>query len=404
MSLTLEARLAEYLRLPDRHVGGPGNRAATDLFEQVAREAGWEVDRAELPCLEWSSGLSVVEVRGETIVLHAGPYSRPCAVTAPLTTASSVEEIERGDHAGAILLLDGEVAREQLAPKNFAFYNPASHARIVAAIESSGAVAVLAATGIDPGLAGGLSPFPLIEDGDFDLPNAYLSEHAGARARAHAGERANLRIDSARRPAVAVQPVARKAGTGDGRIVVFAHIDSKDGSPGALDNATGVTALLGVLELLADRAPYLSVEVVPLNGEDYYAATGQMHWLTANEGRMGDIVLGVNVDGAGLAGAATAVSRYGLDDRAGAVVDAAVAGRSGFAEGPQWPQGDHSLLTMHGVPAVAVTSEDVFFVATTIAHTARDVAELVDVAAVAEVSRFIDAVVRGFDVEQGGRR
>ncbi len=40
------------------------------------------------------------------------------------------------------------------------------------------------------------------------------------------------------------------------------------------------------------------------------------------------------------------------------------------------------------VPAVAVTSENVFFIGSTVAHTDKDRPELVDIEAVAAVARF----------------
>jgi len=52
------------------------------------------------------------------------------------------------------------------------------------------------------------------------------------------------------------------------------------------------------------------------------------------------------------------------------------------------------MLVMQGVPAVAVTSEDVFFVSTTLAHTPEDTVDKVDPAAVAEAARFFADVVR----------
>jgi len=48
--------------------------------------------------------------------------------------------------------------------------------------------AIIAATSIDPGLAGGISPFPLIEDGDFDIPSVYMTIEEGLRLAERVGE------------------------------------------------------------------------------------------------------------------------------------------------------------------------------------------------------------------------
>jgi aminopeptidase YwaD len=273
MTDALETRIAEWMHrlcdeYPDRHVGGVGNRAATDLFVQVAEECGFDVETAELDCVEWERGTSSLAVGDVLMDVHPGPYSLPCDVAAPLRVASTVERLEAGDHRGCVLLVTGDLVKEQLMPKDFTFFNPASHKRIVAAFEAAAPAAILAATGMNPQLSGGSYPFPLIEDGDFDIPNAYIKDVDGDLLLPLEGSSAVIRIDSRRLPARAAQTIARKRGAAEGRILFWAHVDSKDGTPGALDNGTGVAALLGLMELLAEREPAHDVEIVPLNGED----------------------------------------------------------------------------------------------------------------------------------------
>jgi aminopeptidase YwaD len=105
-------------------------------------------------------------------------------------------------------------------------------------------------------------------------------------------------------------------------------------------------------------------------------------------------VLDLNVDGAGSAGSCTEVSFYGVPERRQNLVESVMRDR-GFAEGPQWPQGDHSIFAMNGVPAVAVTSANVFFISSTVAHTERDTIEGVDLEAVASVAHFLADTVTG---------
>ncbi len=97
-------------------------------------------------------------------------------------------------------------------------------------------------------------------------------------------------------------------------MVISAHIDSKAGTPGALDNAAGATVLLLLAELLADYDGKLPVELVPFNGEDNYSVAGQKLYLARNEGQMGDISLNVNLDGLGWRGSPTAYSFYECTD------------------------------------------------------------------------------------------
>ena len=53
------------------------------------------------------------------------------------------------------------------------------------------------------------------------------------------------------------------------------------GTPGALDNASGTTVLLLLAELLADYRGSLGVDIVAINGEDYYSAPGEIVYLSS---------------------------------------------------------------------------------------------------------------------------
>jgi aminopeptidase YwaD len=294
---------------------------------------------------------------------------------------------------GTVLLLRGELCREPLTPKSFTYFEMPEHRRIVAALEAARPAAIIAATGRCPDLAGSLYPFPLINDGEFDIPNAFLTDEEGERLAAHAGAYADLTLRSRRIAAQAQHVVARARGKGPGRVVVFGHVDSWDGAPGALDNATGTAALLGLAHLLAGYEGRLAVELVPLNGEDYYGATGEKRFERDNEGRWDDIVLGMNVDAAGWRGHRTEVSLFDLDAEAERVVRAAVAARPGFAIGEPWYQSDHGLFLLHGRPALAVISEGYAELAATVTHTSADRLELADPAIVAEISAFFADVI-----------
>ena len=62
---------------PDRHVGGPGNRAANELFVETVAAAGFSVERVAFEAAEWVPGLASLEVGGEWFTLHAGAVLGP---------------------------------------------------------------------------------------------------------------------------------------------------------------------------------------------------------------------------------------------------------------------------------------------------------------------------------------
>jgi len=394
MRQRVERYLSDLTSFPDRHVGGPGNRAATALFAEHMAKLGCLVSRRDFDCIEWESGEAVLEAGGERLPLHVGPYSLRVDSTAPLMAANRIEDLETEDVRGTIVLIHGDLAAGQIMPKNFTFYNPESHQRLVHALERYSPAAVIGATGRDPEMVGSQYPFPLFEDGDMDVPNAYLKDVDGERLLGRVGEEVRVQIDSRRIPTTAEHVIATLVGTGAGRIIVSAHVDSRKDSPGALDNASGVAVLLALGELLTGYAGGPNIEFVPFNGEDNYANPGEMLWLGENEERLGDIAVAINVDDLGMRETTNHVSFYECPPRIkGAVLDVA-ARHPSISEGPQWFQGDHSIYAVKGCPAIALTSSDIAGFMANYAHSERDTTDLADAGLILGAALFLNDVIR----------
>ncbi len=367
------------LDLPDRRVGSDGNQAATRFFADVLNSFAFRTESQEFNCLDWEQGAVRLTSAGGDFDVFTSPYSLGCQLKAPLVMAGKLEELAESQAAGQILLLHGELAREQLMPKNFTFYNPESHQQIIALLETKDPGAIVAATGRNPELAGGMYPFPLIEDGDFDIPSVYMTEEEGKRLAKLAGQEVALEIEATRIPSKGYNVIGRK-GLEDGheRLVVCAHIDAKDDTPGALDNAAGVIVLLLLAELMQDYSGRLNLELVALNGEDHYSAQGQKDYLKHAMDSFGEVVLAVNIDAAGYIKGQTEYSLYECPELVARLAHQAFAAGNGFAEGAPWYQSDHSIFIQNGVPAMAITSAHFMKLSTEITHTQKDRPELVD--------------------------
>ncbi|MFC2030471.1 M28 family peptidase [Chloroflexota bacterium] len=383
MTKSLTSKAEKYLRrlcvdIPSRRVGSAGNRAATDLFARTVASFGFETESPEFRCIDWSHDGVDLEADGIRFEAFPSPYSLGCRVTAPLTAASTVSELEGADVSGHILLLRRELAREQLMPKNFPFYNPDSHRQLIESLEEKAPLAIIAATAQDLNMVGAQYPFPLFEDGDFDIPSVYMTDVEGAKLAAVAGSEVLLESRALRIPSSGCNVIARKSPGQARRVVLFAHIDSRMGTPGANDNASGVVVLLLLAELLADYAGQLGIEMVAMNGEDYYSNPGEQQFLQLNEGRFDDVALGINLDDVAYYKGGIAYSLYNCSPEIDGQIRDAFAAYPGMVEGKPWFQGDHGLFLMNGVPALAVTSELLGELMAEITHTARDTPEIVD--------------------------
>ena len=379
-----------------RPVGSAGNREATRFFEKELSSIGWIPTMSEFDAMDWRENGATLRAGELEFEVLPSPYSLGCDVHADLVGADSMASLEKTDADGKVLLLHGEIAREQLMPKNFVFYNPERHQKIVALLEKSNAEAIVCATGRNAALAGGVYPFPLIEDGDFNLPSVYMTEQEVDRLLAYVGQQVSLKSNTSRIPAKGYNVVGKNDGDPSNRIVITAHIDAKKGTPGAIDNATGVIILLLLADLLKDYRGGKQIELVAFNGEDYYAVPGQMTYIRENQDKFSSILLNINIDGAGYFKGKSAFSLFNLPEDLQAASIRTIDQYPDLAEGIQWVQGDHSIFIQFGRPAIAVSSQ--WFIDNIdnqdIKHTPKDNMDIVDCNKLVEIAQSINYLVR----------
>lgn len=383
-------------KISQRCVGSNGNRKATEYFSQIVKRFGWNTSMPGFDVMDWQTEGAKLKVEEKDFEVLASPYSLDCDLKAPLITVSNIKELERIEAKDKIVLLHGEIAKEQLMPKNFVFYNPESHQKIIALLEKSGAKAIICATGRNSSLAGGVYPFPLIEDGDFDIPSVYMTEEEGRRLLPYQNQVIELQSIAKRIPGEAYNVIATKGNPSSGRIVITAHIDAKKGTPGAIDNATGVIVLLLLAELLINYNGNKQIELVAFNGEDYYSVPGQMNYIAANQESFENILLNINIDGAGYKVGESAFSFFSLPEKLRTIADEVLQNHPDITEGIQWPQGDHSIFVQFGRPAIAVSSK--WFIDNIanqdITHTPKDNPEIVNLSKLVDIAEAIEEIVR----------
>ncbi len=372
--------------LPTRQVGSQGNQNATAFFAWKIAEQGFTVTTPEFDCVDWDEQGASLNIAGKSFEVLPSPYSLGCTAQASLVTAQTLPELELLDMKDKIVLIRGELAKEQLMPKNFKFYNPEEHQHLVALLEKGEPLAIVTATGKNPEMAGAVYPFPMIEDGDFNIPSVYMKDVDGERLAEFAGQQARLASHARRIPTTGCNVIAWKPGKVPQKVVICAHIDAKRGSPGALDNAAGITVLLLLAELLHKYQGKYSLEIVAINGEDYYANPGELQYLAMNADIMHDITLAVNLDGVGYKEGKTAYSLYDCPPEIANTAHSLFP-QYDFIEGPQWYQSDHSIFIMSQVPAIALTSDAFTPLWNEVAHTSKDMPALVDPTVLVNIAR-----------------
>lgn len=382
--------------ISDRSTGSEGNSKATRYFEKITTSFGWHTEESEFDALDWQNGKASLKVDNEDFEVFSSPYSFECTVKSDLVKATTIDELQQLDTDDKVLLLMGEISKEKLMPKNFVFYNPEEHQKIIALLEEKRPMAIITASSRKVVPAGGIYPFPLIEDGDFNIPSFYMTEEGGLRLSSLIGKQVLLESFAKRIPSKAKNIIARRGKDKSKRIVITAHIDAIKEMPGALDNATGVTVLLLLAELLQDYNENIMIELVAINGEDHYAVPGQMNYLSSNQGYFNEIILNINIDGVGYCEGESAFSFFDLPEMIKKKTDELIKENAGIVECAQWPQGDHSMFVVNGVPAIAITSKwflDNMY-SQTITHTLKDNKEIVDCNKVVEAAQVLEWLLR----------
>ncbi len=362
----------------ERPVGTEANRKAAAWFLKTVREWGCEGKKVSFSCMEWKKAASTLRCAERTFPIAPAPFSLGAELKAELVRVKSKEglqQMRREEAVGRILCLEGELAKEPLMPKDFPFYYPEEHRWLNDTLENLQPAAILAVTGKHP--LTGENPFPLTDDGAFQVPSAAIrKEDAGALFQLASEQKVELRIHSERLESTGTQPMVLispgKQQKEAQLVVIGAHLDTKYDTPGALDNATGVVTLLQLMRHLKNGVAGLELLFIPFNGEEHYQVPGQMAALKYLEGHWHRLKLMINLDGLGHQNGRTALSMYNLDSASEDIWKDVMKNHPVMTSGDSWVEGDHSMFAFQGIPCLALTSSELLTEVTPLAHTPAD--------------------------------
>jgi aminopeptidase YwaD len=353
-----------------RPPGSPANRRAVAYARGVLATTDLVVRDHVFTTRWWEPGNGVLVAPAGTIDVIPNPYSPSCEVEGPVVRVSTLAELEAiTDASDRVMVLDGELTREQLMPACFPFAGSETHRRAVRAVTAARPLAVIAVSDHWE---------PVFEDPDATFASTTVVGELGAALLP--GVRVLLRLGGSVHVGQGSTIAGRSPGTGR-RVVISAHIDSKVTTPGAFDNAAGVAVLLALAT--GHRPPGPPIEFVAFNGEDHADACGEVAWLADTD--LDEIALAVNIDGVGLAGRRTSLAALDCPERLERRIARFIAQRPGWVAAEPWYESDHAIFAMQDIPALAITTEDVHTLLRTIAHGPRDRLDVVDLEVLCEV-------------------
>lgn len=374
------------LEFGERLTGSLKNKELAEYAKSYFEKNGYHVEKQSFSCIDWNEKGVELLLNDKKIRAEASYYSPGCQVEEKYVKISTIADLEKSNLENKIAVLFGELTAEQLMPKSFTFYNPEHHQKIIRLLEKKEPAAVVTIVDNDTSV---------FEDGDFNIPSVYVSKDEGEKILKEEGI-ISLTIRAERTPSTGSNIIARINEDKAKKIVITAHLDTKYGTPGALDNGTGIAIILFLSNLIKPEMTDYCLELLLLNGEDYYSTPGQIKYMKEYLNQENNIDLAINCDGLGLKNSKTAVSIMGVPEEKEMIINQLIEGRKNFEIIDPWVEGDHMLFQMNNIAAIALTSKNIFELIDNIIHTEKDRIELVDYEKIYEVIIFLNDVIRNY--------
>ncbi|AGG08054.1 peptidase M28 [Dehalococcoides mccartyi] len=377
----------------ERPVASVSNKEILDKIQTEAVQMGWDVISKPFDCTKWEKGRSFIDIGNHSYEIFPSPFSKSYKGNGDIIVIRSLEELESFNINEKVVFLKDNIAKEPMQPKIFPFYYPDEHKHIIDLLEEKKPKAVIAVTGKHAMC--GLDPFPMFEDGNLSIPSAFINESTANNILRENGT-VNLNIDSNNsneksRQIIATRKAKDKAA---GKIIVCAHMDTKYGTPGAIDNAAGVVILLKIMDMLKTYECIYDIDIIPFNGEEYYEVKGQLEYLDYIKDDFDAIKLVINIDSPCHKDSKTAVSTYNVGEKLSATLCSEMEKNSNIVIGDQWYAGDHAVFAFRGTPCIAVTSSNLFESVLQITHTQRDTVDQISDDMINQTAEFLTGLVK----------
>lgn len=394
----LAGMLADIQALSDigiRFIGSAEDTQAARHLARRCKSIGLVTETAPFPVLSWS-------LLEEASLVIAPPRGSPWKVVSyPYVYSASTP---RGGARGRVVA----AGRQELFGTKFrAFERPKFRYRKYSIVDQNGAVAAQIVSRDFPvgarAAAWGVLPLPrttpTVMIGDEDGRSLEDMVAGGDPVEAALGFRTAFHPDAVANNVIALLPGADRRKAVE-HILVMAHFDTQYTGPGAVDNASGVAAVLALAEYFTRERPDRSVLFALYSGEEVGFVGAKHHLATLKErGQLGSIRAVLNLDM--LACNEPNWPHASADFLAQesvrrAAISAGVAEKYGDLEivTPCWPSGDQDPFDDEGIPCVQFTWKGYKYPHT---HTPDDTPDKIDAAVLACSFEFARHVVINMD-------
>ena len=365
--------------IKSRPLGSPENQFATNYFANTINSYGFDIDKNEFDCIDWEQKGVKLYAGDEKLEAFPSPYSEGCEVIGNIISVESMEKLQHVDVSDEILLLHKDIARQRLTPKNHLFNKSGKHKKIISLLEEKSPAAIITVSNHYQKVNGKMVPYPIIEDGDFNIPSVYISENEVKKLLDLREERVFLQNKCERIISTGFNVIASKGKNQKNRLVLLANIDTKIGSPGASNNASGITILLLLAELLKDYKKGQRIEIVAINGGNYFSNPGGEKYLELNSNNSDNILVGIDINKVGFKKGRSSYSLYNCPVKIGKNIRTVFDSYSNIVEKDRQQKDSHNLFLIMERPSLELSSERIKELNQLIINSEKDIPALLSV-------------------------
>jgi len=366
----------------ERPSGSLAHQKARRFIVKTLQDLGYETHEQIYDCPYWKFEDITLKLNEERFPVVPNPFSPPCRIAYEPVCASTLEELEKKDFKEKILVLHGEMTKEPFIPKNFDIFKIEEQEKAIEILKEGKPAAIVAVSHQSKYFP------PLIEDSDFPFPSVTVSKETGEKILMESSSKIDLQINCENHISESSNIVARKnISDNEERTILCAHYDTKYGTPGAIDNAAGITAMLTLAQLLSE-AKGLRVELVAFGSEDCYYP-GDVQYFDLCKPYQATIKRAVNIDGIGMKGKNNSMIYLSPREEDLNVLDDLKTKYPDIQSVEDYFEGDHALFSMRGIPAISLSSVDIHDFINVIIHQQTDTLEKVDPEKIVEIVEFV---------------
>jgi aminopeptidase YwaD len=357
--------------------------AASKYIESYFRDCGLLIEVQKWECPDWQELSTRLVLNGTELAAAANAFSSTCDVTAAFVFVKTMAELEIVELEGKIGVLCGELTMQPLSPKSW-FLASERELHMIDLLETKSPAALITVQS-NPG-----DLERLIEDAEFRIPSAVVPADVGRQLLENQEHLLHLAISTKLRPGHARNIIARNFSGRPPRLVMCAHYDTKHDTPGAVDNAGGISILLCLAEYFSRHQPDLNLEFVAFGSEEYLPIGDDYYIQYGEEDMFQNILAAINFDGVGRKLGANSIVMFTESAAFHQHVEEITARFPAVVWVDPWPQSNHSTFAWRGVPSIAFTSQGGPFMH----HLRTDTLRWVDPMMLAEVTNLTIQIVQ----------